>query len=87
MGGQPFLSSPGYAPDSTLQVQYTPAVDLSQGTGFSMACTWDNTTAQTIVEGTGINEMCILFGYAFTPANAYSTVASGPDDCLAVNAP
>ncbi|MFI5043018.1 MAG: hypothetical protein ACHQNA_14430, partial [Acidimicrobiales bacterium] len=89
MAGQPFLSSPGYAPDSTLQVQYTPAVDLSQGTGFSMACTWDNTTGQTIVEGTGINEMCMVFGYAWPKSGAYSAVISPGDtsSCFATIAP
>lgn len=84
LDGQPFLTSKGYDPDSTLQVQYTPAVDLGQGTGFSMSCTWNNTTDQTIVEGTGINEMCIIFGYGWPEDAAYSSVfsAGGTSSCF-----
>jgi hypothetical protein len=87
--GQAFLMSPGYDPNGTLQEQYTPAVDLSQGTGFSMSCAWNNTTDQTIVEGTGINEMCMIFGYAWPAAGAYSAVfsAGGTGSCFAIPAP
>jgi hypothetical protein len=87
--GQQFLTSPGYAPDSTLQMQYTPAVDLSQGTGFSMACTWNNTTGQTIVEGTGINEMCMIFGYGWPQSGTYSAVFTpgGTTNCIPTIAP
>jgi hypothetical protein len=87
--GQPFLASPGYAPDGTLQRQYAPAVDLSQGMGFSMSCTWNNTTGQTIVEGTGIDEMCMIFGYAWPKAGTYSAVlsAGGTGSCLPTVAP
>jgi hypothetical protein len=89
MDGQPFLTSPGYAPDSTLQIQYTPAVDLSQGTGFSMSCAWNNTTAQTITEGTGINEMCMIFGYSWPKGGSYSAIFSpgGTTACLPTIAP
>jgi len=89
LAGQPFLTSAGYDPDSTLQVQYTPAVDLGQGMGFSMSCTWNNTTDQTIVEGTGINEMCIIFGYGWPETGAYSTVFTegGTGNCFATTAP
>jgi hypothetical protein len=85
LDGQEFLTSPGYDPSGTLQIQYTPSVDLGQGTGFSMACSWDNTTDDTIVEGTGVNEMCIVFGYGWPAAATYSAVfqAGGPAQCLA----
>jgi hypothetical protein len=87
--GQQFLTSPGYAPDGTLQRQYTPAVDLSQGTGFSMSCTWNNTTGQTIVEGTGINEMCMIFGYSWPKGGSYSAVFTpgGTTSCVPTLAP
>jgi hypothetical protein len=89
LDGQQFLASPGYDPSGTLQIQYTPAVDLGQGTGFSMACTWDNTTDQTIVEGTGQNEMCIIFGYGWPEPATYSTLfsAGGTGSCFATVAP
>jgi hypothetical protein len=89
LDGKAFLTSPGYDPDGTLQVQYTPAVDLGQGTGFTMACTWDNTTDQTVVEGTGNNEMCIIFGYGWPETATYSTIfsAGGTSQCLATIAP
>ncbi len=87
--GQDFLTSPGYAPDATLQMQYTPAVDLSQGTGFSMSCAWNNTTTQTIIEGTGINEMCMVFGYGWPKSGTYSAVfsAGGTTSCIPTISP
>jgi hypothetical protein len=89
LDGQKFLTSPGYDPDSTLQIQYTPAVDLGQGTGFSMSCSWDNTTDQTIVEGTGTNEMCIIFGYGWPETATYSAdfTAGGTGNCFSTVAP
>lgn len=75
LDGQLFLDSPGYDPDRGVIEQYDPAVDLSQGTGASFSCTWNNTFDKTIVEGIGDNEMCILFGYAYPPENAFTTVA------------
>ena len=89
LDGEKFLTSSGYNPDSTLQIQYTPAVDLGQGTGFSMACSWDNTTGQTIVEGTGTNEMCIIFGYGWPESAAYTALfsAGGTGNCLTTVAP
>ena len=46
---------------------------------MTMACTWNNVTDQTIVEGVGVNEMCIIFGYSYPPASSYSAVVSGPE--------
>jgi hypothetical protein len=76
LDGQPFLESAGYDPQNGVIEQYDPAVDLSQGDGASFACTWKNTYDKEIVEGIGDNEMCILFGYAWPPANAFSAVGS-----------
>jgi hypothetical protein len=85
LDGQPFLSSPGYDPSGTLQVQYTPSIDLGQGRGFTMSCSWNNTTDQTIVQGTGINEMCIVFGYAWPQPATYTALFSAGDtsQCVA----
>lgn len=78
--GQRWLTSPGYSPTQTLQRQYQPAIDLSQGAGMTMTCTWNNTTDQTIVEGTGINEMCIVFGYGYPQAKSFSAqISPGAD--------
>ncbi len=77
--GQPFLSSPGYSTGQTLQRQYQPAVDLSQGSGMTMSCSWNNVTDQTIVEGTGMNEMCMVFGYGW-PASATYSAQFSPGD-------
>jgi hypothetical protein len=83
MDGQMFLKSPGYDPDRGVLVQYDPAVDLGtagvQGVKFS--CTWKNTGTQTVVEGVGVNEMCMMFGYAYPREAAYSALA-GMGNCL-----
>ncbi len=63
---------------------YDPPVDLSQGgqgTGATFSCTWNNTYDQVIQYGVGINEMCILFGYAYPPANTFSAAAAEGIDC------
>jgi hypothetical protein len=82
-----FLDSKGYDPDSGVLVQYEPAVDLSQGEGATFSCTWDNTLDKTIVEGIGDNEMCMLFGYAWPPENAFTAVATAPDACIYIAPP
>lgn len=86
LDGQRFLQSPGYDPTSGVAQQYDPAIDLSQGKGVTMTCTWNNTTAETIVEGVGINEMCILFGYGYPLGKLYSAQVSGPEsrECIYV---
>ncbi|MFT3771671.1 MAG: hypothetical protein QM820_40180 [Minicystis sp.] len=76
LDGQEFLHSPGYDPEDGVIVQYDPAIDLSQGNGATFTCKWNNTLDKTIVEGIGDNEMCILFGYAYPPENAYTASAS-----------
>jgi hypothetical protein len=71
-------------------VQFDPAVDLSQGgagDGARFACTWHNTFDKVIKEGVGDNEMCILFGYAYPPEQAYSALATPQSDCLPVLPP
>jgi hypothetical protein len=87
LDGQAFLDSPGYDPDRGVIVEYDPAVDLGHGIFFS--CSWDNTYDQTIVEGIGKNEMCMLFGYAYPPADAFSMVATSDDPatCLVASVP
>jgi len=51
-----------------------------------MSCGWNNTTDQTIVQGTGINEMCIVFGYAWPQAAAYTALFSAGDTSKCVTA-
>jgi hypothetical protein len=81
LDGQTFLKSPGYDPDKGVLTQYDPAIDLSAVTGVKFSCTWRNTLGQTVVEGVGVNEMCMMFGYAYPPAAAYSALATS-DACL-----
>jgi hypothetical protein len=92
LDGTEFLDSPGYNPDGVI-VSYDPSLDLSQGqstiapdTGFDWTCSWDNTYDDEIVEGTGKNEMCMAFGYAWPYEAAYSAVASD-GSCLVVVPP
>jgi len=81
LDGQAFLKSPGYSPDKGVLTQYDPAIDLSTVAGVTFNCTWHNTLDQSVVEGVGINEMCMMFGYAYPPSAAYSALA-GPGTCL-----
>jgi Copper type II ascorbate-dependent monooxygenase, C-terminal domain len=85
--GQKFLESKGYDPDNGVLMQYDPAIDLSQGDGLRFSCTWRNTFSKTIVEGTGDNEMCMAYGYAWPYENAYTGLAEGPDQCLLLKLP
>jgi hypothetical protein len=79
--GQAFLDSPGYSPDKGVELQYDPAIDLSQSNGVTMSCTWNNLSDQVVTEGTGNNEMCMLFGYSYPGSATYtfSAEAQGPD--------
>lgn len=81
LDGQMFLKSPGYDPEKGVLTQYDPAIDLSAVSGVKFSCTWRNTLSQTVVEGVGSNEMCMMFGYAYPPSAAYSALATG-DACL-----
>ena len=81
MDGQMFLKSPGYDPDRGVLMQYDPAVDLGSVDGVRFSCTWKNTLGQTVVEGVGVNEMCMMFGYAYPKEAAYSALA-GAGNCL-----
>jgi hypothetical protein len=72
LNGKGFLESRGYDPENGVLVQYEPSLDLSQGDGFGFSCSWRNTLNKTIVEGIGDNEMCMAFGYAWPPENAFS---------------
>ncbi len=85
LDGKSFLESPGYDPDNGVLVQYDPAVDLGLGDGARFSCTWNNTFDKTIVEGVGDDEMCMMFGYAYPPGNAYSVIASEGDNCVALS--
>lgn len=85
--GQLFLESRGYDPENGVIRRYDPAVDLSQGEGVGFSCSWSNTLNKTIVEGIGDNEMCMLFGYAFPPENAFSAKATAEDACIYLQPP
>jgi hypothetical protein len=88
LDGQAFLDSPGYSPDSSVIRQYDPSVDLSQASGAWFSCTWHNTFDKPITYGVGDDEMCILFGYAWPPANAFTTlVQNGACTVLGAGAP
>lgn len=83
-----FFDNQGYGDLGESDIlEYHPAIDLSQGDGVSFQCTWRNTFDKTIVEGVGDNEMCILFGYAYPPKNAYSALALAQDNCVPVTPP
>jgi hypothetical protein len=78
LDGQLWLDSKGYDPGNGVIQVYDPPIDLSQGDGATFACTWLNTTTDTIVEGVGKNEMCMLFGYGFPGSATYSAVVAEP---------
>lgn len=80
--GQLFLRSRGYDPEDGVITRYDPSIDLSQGDGVGFSCSWSNPLNKTIVEGYGDNEMCMIFGYAWPPENAFSTKAVSPDACV-----
>ncbi len=86
LDGERFLDSPGYDPERGVIEQFGPAIDLSQGKGASFSCSWNNTLDKEIVEGIGDNEMCILFGYAYPPENAFSALGGG-SSCVYVAPP
>jgi len=87
LDGTRWLNSVGYDPEGGVLTQYTPAVDLGQGEGFTFGCTWENTYDEVIVEGVGKNEMCILFGYAYPYENAYSGQTTPSGGCVLVAPP
>ncbi len=74
--GQRFLDSKGYDPDKGVITQYVPAAPLGKSEDVRWGCKWHNSYNDTIVEGVGKNEMCILFGYAYPYAHAYSALSS-----------
>lgn len=81
-----FLDTPGYNPDGLI-TSFDPAVEVAPGEGFSFACTWENTFDKTIVEGTGDNEMCMMFGYAYPYESAFSAFQGGDGACIVLAAP
>lgn len=92
LDGDSFLESPGFNPDGVI-ASYDPAVDLGQGEttippdmGFTFSCSWENSFDKEIVEGTGDNEMCMAFGYAWPYESAYTAVAND-GSCLVVAPP
>ena len=84
--GQIFLDQKGYDPDGAIR-SFDPPVDLTGSEGVSFSCTWNNTFDKTIVEGIGDDEMCMLFGYAFPPENAFSVFATPHGHCTEVLPP
>jgi len=86
--GVRFVDSKGYDPENGVLVQFDPAVDLTQADGIRFGCTWDNTYDQTIVDGIGINEMCMVFGYSWPPTASYNLFASSATtSCLVLPTP
>ncbi len=86
LDGQAFLDSPGYNPDGLIQ-SYDPAVEIAPGDGFRFSCTWKNTFDKPIVEGTGDNEMCMMFGYAYPYDSAVTAAAAPGGGCAVIPAP
>lgn len=80
--GLRFLDSPGYDPESGVMLEYQPSLDLSIADGFRFSCTWHNTLDKPLQYGTGDNEMCILFGYAYPIDKSYSALSSGGSGCV-----
>ena len=87
LDGDRWLDSVGYDPEDGVITQYTPAIDLGQGEGFTFGCTWKNTFDKAIGEGVGDDEMCILFGYAYPYDNAYSGQATPGGGCVLIAPP
>ena len=85
--GQRWLDSKGYDPENGVVTQYTPAMDLSIADDITFGCTWQNTFDKVIGEGTGDNEMCILFGYAYPYEHAYSGQANPNGGCILIAPP
>jgi hypothetical protein len=84
--GEVFLDEKGYDPDGAIRL-FEPPVDLEGSDGVHFSCTWNNTFDKTIVEGIGDNEMCMLFGYAYPAANAFSAFATDTGQCVELLAP
>jgi hypothetical protein len=88
LDGQLWLQSKGYDPGNGVMQVYDPPIDLSQGDGATFSCTWFNSTDQTVVEGTGNNEMCMLFGYGFPGAATFTAkVDAASPKCVYVASP
>lgn len=87
LDGERWLDSTGYDPEEGVITQYTPAIDLAQGEGFTFGCTWKNTYDKVINEGVGDDEMCILFGYAYPYDHAYSGQATDDGGCVLIAPP
>ncbi len=83
--GEAFLDDQGFDEASDIY-SFDPAVDLGQGDGVRFGCTWKNTFDKPIHEGIGDNEMCILFGYAYPAAQAFSALAT-EQKCIPVLPP
>lgn len=84
--GTVFLDEKGYDPDGAIR-DFDPPVDLSAADGVHFSCTWQNAYNETIVEGIGKNEMCMMFGYGYPAANAFSAIANTANRCVVVLPP
>jgi hypothetical protein len=84
--GQRWLDSKGYDPENGVWTQYTPAVPVLPEYSVEFGCTWKNTFDKTIGEGTGDDEMCILFGYAYPYEASFSAFAT-EDACVMASPP
>lgn len=89
--GQAILDLTDYGTRGETDIrQFMPAVELTQGgrgDGVRFACTWQNTFDKVIEFGVGDNEMCIVFGFAYPPQNAYSAGVTEDIDCLPILPP
>ena len=79
--GELFVDSSGFNPDGLIQ-SFEPALEVEQG--FRFSCSWQNTFDKVIVEGTGDNEMCMLFGYAYPYEAAFSAMSVPGGQCLTI---
>ncbi len=84
--GKVFLDEKGYDPDGAIR-DFDPPVDLSGADGVHFSCTWQNVYNETIVEGIGKNEMCMMFGYGYPAANTFSAIATTSNRCTVVLPP
>lgn len=85
--GALFFDDRGYGTRGETDIrQFDPAVDLSAADGFTFSCTWHNPYDVPLHEGIGKNEMCIVFGYAYPRASAYSAAAKN-GNCVAIPPP
>ena len=79
------LDKEGFDPASDIRVYDTPS-PMGDSARIRHACTVDNELTQDIVYGTGVNEMCTLFGYLYPPeAQQLGVVLDSQSDCVTLD--